>query len=107
MFETLGDKFCDYLLMSLLQTYFLECEKAEEVGEKSQSSDSHRSAEFCKRELKYFRPIVAHQYGNFTLKSLFKNGSPDFKKKYSKYIYRIKKYDPELFSHFYGRLDVT
>jgi len=102
VFESLGDKFCDFLLMSLLQGYFAECKKAEESPDWSNCSESHRTLELCKRELKQFRPIVAHQYGNFTLKSLYKNASTDFKKTYSKYIYRIKKYDPDLFSHFYA-----
>lgn len=90
------------MLHNLLGSYFAECEKVEGYGD-SGSEDYNSRYDGCRRELRQFRLIVSNQYGNFALKSLFKHSSTGFKANYSKYIFRIKKYDADLFSHYYGR----
>lgn len=104
VFECLGGDFCDHMFEQLFGNYLADAESAD----RNSDNPTHTiiSDDIIRREIKYFRSVVCNQYGNFTLKSLFKNTTHEFKNRYSKYIYKLKKVDNELFSHFYGKLAV-
>eukprot|EP01019_Chilodonella_uncinata_P004265 GABU01005156.1.p1 GENE.GABU01005156.1~~GABU01005156.1.p1 ORF type:complete len:359 (+),score=93.42 GABU01005156.1:98-1078(+) len=104
-FECLGTNFCDQALSGLFGAYLRESELLERSKLASGTCDPEEimlPEELSKKELKLFRSVVCNQFGNFTLKALYKHTSAEFKTRYSKYIYRIRRFDNELFSHFYA-----
>ncbi len=101
------------MLKGLFGKYFEESEAIESLQLSDEEADAELASpnsiqkekeEAIRRELKPFKLVVCNQYGNYALKSLFKNTSNVFKSKFSKYIFRIKKHDPDLFTQYYGSL---